>query len=371
MAVNQLYAAYCGQLVSNKTKDLELWSDMFNMVSLNVLMIDRTDHIKMPYNFVLYPDCQLPRDLTNFDLTYEQCCEQRVAEIVEVSRRLNKPITIFYSGGIDSTMVLISFMKYLSPEELRSRVRVSMSVDSIYENKNFYHDYIRKMCTIIPSERMSSMVDGSSILVDGELNDQLFGSEIIGNMYRSDLLEHVSDPYSRDFIVGWYVHNKISKESANKWFDIIDDHIKTQAPCEVKTNYQFFWWWNFVFKWQSVYLRIFLRMDTNLRHLVDHNFIDTYVHHFYASPEFQKWSMLNHHLKLQDSWKTYKWEAKRLICEYNRDTSYRDNKVKMGSLYHLYGQKKSAECMTTNFEFVDLDEFDPTVFYNPNNSFNL
>jgi hypothetical protein len=369
MAVNQIYAAYCGKLNSNRTNDLALWSGMYKMLSLNVPLIDRANHVIMPYNLTTYPRCALPKDLSNFDLTYEQCCEHRVAGIVELSRRLNKPITIFYSGGIDSTMVLISFMKYLSPQELKSRVQVSMSVDSIYENKNFYHDYIRKMCNIVPSEQMSNIVDGSSILVDGELNDQLFGSEIIGNMYRKDFFSGIGEKYSREFIVNWYVFNNITKESANKWFDVIDDHIKIQAPCEVKTNYQFFWWWNFIFKWQSVYLRIFLRMDTNLRPLVNHEFIDTYVHHFYSTPEFQKWSMLNHHLKLQDSWKTYKWEAKRLIYEYNKDTVYRDNKVKVGSLYHLYGQKKAAECMTTNFKFIDLDDFDPTVFYNPNNNF--
>jgi hypothetical protein len=38
--------------------------------------------------------------------------------------------------------------------------------------------------------------------------------------------------------------------------------------------------------------------------------------------------MMNHDLKHKGSWKTYKWPSKEFIYKFNRDASYRDNKVK-------------------------------------------
>jgi hypothetical protein len=90
---------------------------------------------------------------------------------------------------------------------------------------------------------------------------------------------------------------------------------------------------------------------------------------FYGTPEFQMWSMTNPDKKLFSTWSTYKWEAKRVICEFNKDEDYRDNKVKMGSLYKLFIQKKSAEAIDSNLNFIHEDELNPIDFYNPNNSF--
>ena len=49
---------------------------------------------------------------------------------------------------------------------------------------------------------------------------------------------------------------------------------------------------------------------------------------FYNTPEFQRWSMLNHDLKHKGSWKTYKWPSKEFIYKFNGDATYRDNKTK-------------------------------------------
>jgi PP-loop superfamily ATP-utilizing enzyme len=46
-----------------------------------------------------------------------------------------------YSGGIDSTLVIISLLKNASEEE-RNNITILLSENSIGENPNFYKDHI-------------------------------------------------------------------------------------------------------------------------------------------------------------------------------------------------------------------------------------
>jgi PP-loop superfamily ATP-utilizing enzyme len=57
-----------------------------------------------------------------------------------VSNALNKKILLFYSGGIDSTFMVISFLKALSKQDVKDKLVIAMSLDAIHENPNFYHN---------------------------------------------------------------------------------------------------------------------------------------------------------------------------------------------------------------------------------------
>ena len=366
MDMKSLYTANVNPLFDKSKADVSRWASIFYMISANSPIVDRCDYVKMPYNFKLYEPFILPKDLTGFTMSYEDCCMQRTAEIVEISRRINKPITVFYSGGVDSTLVLVCLMKYLSPEEYKQRVLVAMSWESIHENPNFYYDYIRPVGNIVNSNDLNNMFDGSCIMVGGEHNDQLFGSDIIGSIFRITGFDHAHDPYTRESVCNWLGHN-MPPDVANYWFDLINNHIKTQAPCEVTTNFQFWWWLNFAFKWQNVFFRMMFRVNESQRANINQAFVNDHFHHFYSTVEFQKWAMLNPNLKIKNDWRSYKWEAKRLIYEFNKDQFYYDNKIKSGSLNRIFTQRKSPKGLTSDYEF--LDTIDPAVFYNPNNSF--
>jgi hypothetical protein len=223
------------------------------------------------------------------------------------------------------------------------------------------------MGNIVNSQRLQSMFDGSTIIVGGEHNDQLFGSDIIARVAHGmpDFSEF-HNAYSRNHVVNFLIREGFSQNSANFWFDLLDNHIK-QAPCEVKTNFHFWWWLNFSFKWQNVFFRILFRAKTEQQSNINQEFVTNYFHHFYSVDYFQKWSMLNHDLKIKNDWKSYKWEAKRLIYEFNKDEFYYNNKFKIGSLIRIIGQRKTAEGLSSNYEF--LDKLDASEFYIPNNSF--
>lgn len=364
--MKELYLANSATLSEYDQPGCHEWGDIYKLISLNVALVDRQEKIRLPFRFRLYDAFRMPTDLTGFDLTYEQCCERRATEIIDLSRRLDKPIHVLYSGGIDSTLVLVSFMKALSPQEFHDRVVVALSWDSVVENPRFYHDHIRSRCRTVSSDRIGSMMDGRCILVGGEHNDQLLGADTAGAYYRMFGFDDVKSVYDRAKITRFLMAKGMSQASADHWFDILDAHARS-APCEVRTVFEFLWWLNFCFKWQSVFFRILLRVDKNLRGNIDQTFIDDHFHHFFSTDYFQKWSMLNPDLKIRDSWDSYKFHAKDVIYGFNGDAEYRDNKVKRGSLARLFQQKDTPMALTTDYQY--LYALDPEEFYDPDNHF--
>lgn len=368
--MKSLYAARCQTLSTFNSRSVDIWKNIQKVINVNVGLVDRAGLVKMPFNFAIYPEFEMPT-LKNisFSMSYDDCCNERAQTLIQKSKSLNKPLTVLYSGGIDSTLVLVSLMKNLDKREFKDRIRVALSIDSIVENPNFYHRHIRGNFNIVSSDNIGALLDGKSILVAGEHNDQLFGSDIIGSIYREGDFSQIYNTYTRKFITDWFVKKGMDENFANIWFDVLDNHIKTKAECEVSSNYQFFWWYNFCFKWQNVFFRTLQIIDKNKRNIITQDFINDNFINFYSSKYFQIWSMTNHDKKILKDWSSYKLESKKVIYEYNKDDDYFTNKVKMGSLYKLFIQRDIAEAIDTDFNILDEDKLIPSEYYNPNNSF--
>jgi len=367
----QLYICNIDVLENSNKPDVALWSNMHSIASTWAPYIDRCESIQMPYRLKLYDKFKMPKDLSGFNLSYEECCNIQAQEFIDLSKKLDKKITIMYSGGIDSTLIVIFFLKLLGESEFKNRIDIALSQHSISENPNFYYRYIRPIGNIISSNHLTNMFTGSTIIVSGEHNDQLFGSDLICHASNYSGFAEMHKPYSRKHFVGFltqYKRQEMTEKTANFFFDLIDNHIKTQAPCEVTTNYHLWWWLNFSFKWQNVFFRMLLRANKLNFADINQSFVDNYYHCFFSGTNFQKWSMLNHNLKVVNSWDTYKWEAKRLIYDFTKDKDYL-NKIKIGSLVEIFRQRDAPAGITSNYEFLEnlnLDEF-----YVPDNSFRI
>jgi hypothetical protein len=364
----ELYIANASSLLNEDAPDVRSWASIYHLIATNVSLVDRANILKVPFNFKIYAPFEFSHIGQADSLSYEACCDRRVRELLTLQDQLGVPIVLLYSGGIDSTLVLISFAKVLSPAQLLERVHVYMSNDSVLENPNFYYNFVRKHCTIRASEDFAAVLDGAHILVGGEHNDQLMGSDLVGKIARQHPFDVVHRPYTREFVTTFLTSVGLQTAAAHHWFDLLDLHIKTlNAP--VETVFQFFWWLNFIFKWQAVHFRILLRMDKKRRHLITPQFCERYYHHFYSTDYFQRWSMDNPDLKIKDTWSSYKFVAKDLIYAFNKDQEYRDYKLKLGSLWRLFQQKDTAVGLSSDFGY--LDALPVSQLYNPDNSFNL
>jgi hypothetical protein len=363
--MKSLYLANCSDLVNTEYPGSREWSSIYSVINLNVSLVDRSNKLKLPYNFKLYEQFQLPTDLSS-SLTYEQCCDRRANELYEKSKKLGVPILVLYSGGIDSTLVLISLLKVIPEHELKDSLIVALSLDSISENPDFYYNVIRKKCTFTASDNLSSFFDKTKLVVGGEHNDQLLGTDVAGRYFRQFSFKELHEKYTENNITKFFIHAGMDIDNAKLWYYLLDNHAKN-APLKIDTVFQFFWWLNFVFKWQSVFFRILLRVNRNTRDNITQSFVSNYFEHFFSTEYFQVWSMKNPHLKIKDTWASYKFISKELIHKYTKDDNYLNHKVKIGSLYKLFLQKDTPIALTSEYEY--LYNLIPSDFYLENNDF--
>jgi len=364
----QIYAGNVSDLTTHKAEGVSEWGSIYKLLANNVVLVDRSQQITMPFDIKVYDKFKMPEMDITFDSTYEQCCDRRANELYELSKQLDKPIYLFYSGGIDSTLAFISFLKAI-PENDRDRLVLLMNADSIKEYPQMYYTHIRGKIKTVSSNNFSKYFDKSCILVGGEFNDQLFGSDIVKLVYQKFDFATVKMRYSREIITKLFLDVGMDVDSANIWYDLIDGSCK-DSPIALTTVFDFLWWLNFNFKWQAVFFRLVIRCDKQYQSSIDEEFLNTYYHHFYGEEYFQQWSMTNHDSKIQDEWNTYKFLPKQIIYEYTNDAQYRDNKTKLPSLYKLFVQKKTPHALTTEFEFLDKFTLSDTEsLYLPQNDF--
>jgi len=346
-------------------KDAISWGKVYNLIGQAVGMNDRSGTLSQPIKLATYDKCRLP-ELSSTYMSYDDAADKRVQEIYEASVKLGKPIGIMWSGGIDSTMIVVAFLRNYSLSILKDRVKIILSTEATLENPEFYINYILPNFEFLNSEHTPWLFDGSIILVTGEFNDQLFGSDLIKFYLTTVGAENLNAKFSRNDIFN-YVNNKIKDSRVT---NILIDAIlesSTNYGIQLEKNSDFFWWYNFCFKWQSVHFRIYALAFPRFIPTINHAWDQTYLYHFFQTNEFQLWSINSPGVRYIDDWKNYKMQAKISIYKFNKDYDYFRNKIKRPSLQTVFNHRLLSEAVTEDFEI--LEKFDPHEFYNPDNSF--
>jgi hypothetical protein len=359
--MNKLLLTNTPCLQDGSKPDVTNWYSIYKFMNLNLDLVDRCDTIKTPYRFHNY--FSVPIIPNSFNKTYKEICIERASQILSHAQNINKPIVILYSGGIDSTAIVVSFLLATSDT---SNITIAMNAASIQENPNFYYSHIRGKFNLIPSERTLDLLTGDYVMVSGEFNDQLFGTDAL-KLFTFDQLY---EPYSESNIVPFFERVGMETRQSKIWFSLFHNHVQSNGRCEIKDVKDFFWWMCFTFKWQSIYFRILSR--TTRRDLINKEFLDTYYHHFYNTEDFQCWSMMNPNKKIVKDWRGYKITTKELILEYTQDQEYFENKIKIGSLSGIFKQRSVPQAVVINedntFDFID--KINKDAYYDPINSFN-
>ena len=124
------------------------FNDLYNLYKLNTMfssspwgdIVDRSGNTKYPFKLHIRNKWKKPNvNTANIDL--ETACNNRVEEII--SQHL-PPYNIYWSGGIDSTLVLISFMKRVNYKD----IIVHHTIGSVIENQYFYENIIHYMILV-------------------------------------------------------------------------------------------------------------------------------------------------------------------------------------------------------------------------------
>jgi len=258
--------------------------------------------------------------------TFAQICDARAVEIWD----RNKPIKVFWSGGIDSTTALVALLRNVPVGEI-DRLSVYYSQGSIDEYPWFFNQYIDgKVNNVLIQDHAhenngyykaksifstticccAAEQSNDAVIVTGETMDQVFGSVAFAN--KPDLITGNLETYLADF-------SNIREEI---------DTLNAACPITVNSIPIMLWWWNFALKWDEVKYRMF--MSTIVDKTPD-------FMHFTDTDTFQLWSISNPDKKIKDTPESYKFTAKDYIFDYTSDADYRDTMRKGGSLGVRYG----------------------------------
>jgi hypothetical protein len=250
-----------------------------------------------------------------------------------------------YSGGIDSSAIICSLLAACNKTDLREFVVVGLSETSIKENPSLYKNYIVKNFERVSSNRFNYYIGHPDyIIVNGEGNDQLFGSDLIHGLTHRFGSNILNTKRSDGVIYDCFNNGDIPTTVCNKFLEIFNK-ATAAAPIPIETVFHYFWWINFHFKWQNVYLRMLPNIQQdNVKVIPNDNYFS-----FFQTDKFQLWTLNNTDRLVKDTWKSYKYVAKEFIYSVNPDPEYRDRKAKFGSLGQVTRYKQTAQSIDENF----------------------
>ena len=249
----------------------------------------------------------------NFKKSFKEVCEERATNLIKTYKRLN----IFWSGGIDSTLVLFMLM---SKTNNFSQIRVICTTDSLVESGSMFDKLIKHRVSYILTNKVSSKYffnnhkfnSDEDLFICGSLADQLTNNvNIINtNNFNENTL---SEPYE--------------KHIDESYLKFLDTSIQ-KYTIKIKTLHDFLWFYKFIFSWHS--LKYFKNIAANMPLEMFQSFYDT--------EDFQQWA-----INYSKSNLPFKQHAKDLIYELTGDKLY--------SLYKMKGTS-SARFVETDWLFI-------------------
>jgi len=289
------------------------------------------------YNFLNVDFDPIPEIPEGWNRNFKDITNQRAVDIWN----MDKPVRVWYSGGIDSSTALSALITWKQPHH---ELTVWMSKQSVEENPTMF-DKIKNMDLNIQWAEKETLFytkehwDGSSVNITGECGDPMYGTFVIENH-----IEEINDHWTKtiDFDDVNYVYRDSNHHS--KFMQFCEDYIK-RCPFEIKNTFDFTWWLAFTLKWQWIDRRLFgnLPDPSGYKNMLS----------FFNTPEYQIWSMTNHDLKHQGTYKTYKWPSKQYIYDFNPDSSYLMNKTKEKSLPKTVGSHAKKSWHRNRIIFTD------------------
>lgn len=266
------------------------------------------------FNFVV--DSHIPIIPANYSPTFADCCDRMAVKILKEAE--TRKVVLSWSGGIDSTSMVVAILKN-GYNKIKHNIVVTCNMVSVDEYKWFFYNVVMPNFELLPYNSDGMHVN---LIYSGDLGDQLFGSFMLLDIVPKYGEDFVTSPY-KDSMLKYTrdLHGEIGARMIEPFFAIAD-----YAPFQIKTVFDFVWWWNYSQKWQHVKHRhILWGTKDNLKHFDNHRT-------FFDSTDFEIWAMTRHNEKIVGGdLRSYKMIAKEYIVDYTKDENYY-NKLKVSSI---------------------------------------
>jgi hypothetical protein len=303
---------------------------------------------------------QIPGDLERFNKSWSEITDDRSYDIKKYIAITDKKLVVQWSGGIDSTCVLVAILRNFSKSE-REQITVACNWGSVCENPKFYYDHVLPNFQVVDINQFTQDYKkkfNQYIVINGMPADVLLQS--VGGL---DLGAHFVDPHflkqpwkqMTDTLIS-YCSTSFECEQLGQWYykKLSENIQSTSFPIE--TCFDFLWWGGFNYHWASqILFEWFANYADGSISWNDHrkSFIS-----WYETDDYQRWSILNNNEeKYGVTLGDFKKAPKRYIYDYDHNEWYFKYKIKMGSAGRNQQNASvlKAFAVTDNFEILYLD----------------
>jgi hypothetical protein len=268
-------------------------------------IIDRTG--ANPF-FIPCSTFEIPKK-NDIDKTFKQICKERSTELLKLGKRIN----IFWSGGLDSTVVLFSLMNEAND---LSQLRVVLSPDSIIESGNMFDKLIKNKLNYslrIPKPKKEnffhSIPEKNEIYVAGTAGDEIYTIMRVGNCLGKTAKD-------KTFLIKNY--EDVLEPVLNK--NVIDFYKRSIKlfPKKIKSYGDFLRFYFFNYTWNAGLYNWETELDSNY---------SINIYSFYNTQDFQRWGLWNKEAETYLTDKP-KLPMNNFIYELTGDKFYCNNKFK-------------------------------------------
>ena len=290
-------------------------------------IIDRTQTVRQPWRMHVQRPWQ-PASLPTLDL--DQCFERRIQDLLGRSQKIN----LLWSGGIDSTAMLVGFLTHCNELE---RLRVLYTINSIKENPGFF--------LLLQQQSKIEIIEFGG--------DTYLNQDLDGVFVSADGADDITGSLDLSFYnkVGW----SGLQADWRQWFfqrtgnanlnDFCEQYFALSG-CDIQTVLQARWWFYTSCKIQ--------KFPTSLTGLIKDN--QPLPMGFYDCEIFEHWSAQNlDQIIPRDDYKSYKQLLKDYIYHYDHDTHYRDHKQKEPSIQLTWYRNKKQLLQRTQYIMLLAD----------------
>jgi hypothetical protein len=291
------------------------WFQLHSLPDWPGHITSRTHQLATPWS--LAPTvCPIP-ELTHNQLDFGKVIESIAESFCKKVNRLDLVPYVAWSGGIDSTSILVSLLKVGNQEFLKKLVVLCNEV-GIKENPYFYSRFINnKLKTQNISEwEITAENYDKIILVDGECGNQCYGWRSIHQQCYFGNFDFLNQSWAlgQNLARAFYNSNEFMLE-------LVQDSAKL-APIDVRSVHDIIWWTNFNFKFDEALLRKVLDYTKNLTAEQTKKFYQHHLFRFFAQPDMQVWSMLTPDIRREHVHLAPKWILKNYIYQFDHNDLY-------------------------------------------------
>lgn len=225
----------------------------------------------------------------NIPISFDECMHLSVMNL----ENANKDPILYWSGGLDSTAILVAIEKYGSKNLVKNLHIATTSMSSIENPEIFKH--VVDTYEILSANQPMDTLAKRFIVIHGNGADQLYGTMHINAMVPDSGTKFLSQPHS-------YLDNRLLY---TKYKDIIN-----LSPTPIVTVYDFLKWFALTQE-HGLAMNRLASLDWN-----DPSFIDD-IFYFYNTEAFFRYSMMNSHEILPNNeWMRYKEHVRTYIEDF-------------------------------------------------------